>query len=541
MTTPREQKNRERTLAAILCLLALPVPAAGQPAKPAETVAPGLPPLGPSATMWKGDREAGLPDRPARRFVARRTVTLEGRKMRYAVIAEDQVMRNMNGEATGSIFAFSYVKDPSPGETDRPVIFIFNGGPGSSSVWLHMGILGPRRADFRDVTPAQVPPFALADNPDSVLAAADLVFIDPVGTGFSRYWGKGGASDFYGREEDAAATIRFINAWLRKYKRWNSPKFLLGESYGTTRAALVSRRLMGGVFDGTLKGVSLNGVILLGGDGGLANPPGNDRFLITFTTFAATAWHHDRVDKRGRSFDEFIAGADRFAREELIPALNAGDKLDPAAKAAIAKRHSSFSGLPEAVVLARNLKITPGEYEEALLADRGEIVGHYDSRYVLPAQNTLGDPVADDAAMGQYTAPFVGAFNRYIRDELGIDIDEDYVVIDWVNVNFPFDHGNRKSAANTAFNLGEGDPGADLAAALRRNPDMHLMSIQGWFDMFGPVGTFQYGMKQRGLPADRVTAKACLSGHMPYVGEAGPVMATDLKAFIRQASVPRAR
>ena len=500
-----------------------------------------IPPVGPSASMWRVDPEAARAPIAPRRFVARKTGVFAGRKLAYSVVAEDQVLHDTAGEPIGSIFSFSYLKEPASGDEARPVLFIFNGGPGSSSLWLHMGVLGPRKVDFRDVTPAQVPPFRLADNPDSALAVADLVFIDPIGTGFSRFWGKGQAKDFYGREEDAAASVQFINAWLRKHHRWNSPKFLLGESYGTTRANLVARRLMGGFLDGTLKGVSLNGVILVGGDGGLAKPAGNDSFLVTFTTMAATAWYHDRVDKAGRSFDQFIAEADRFARDELVPALDKGDALDPAAMAAVARRHASFSGLSEAYVLSKKLRVMPSDYNSALLADRGEVLGQYDSRYVLPARGSLGDPVADDPAMGQYSAPFIGAFNHYVRDELGVDIDDDYVVIDWVNVNLPWNHGGKATSGATPFNQGDGDPGADLAAMMRRNPDLRLMSIQGWFDMFGAVGTAQYGIAQRQLPADRVTAKAYLSGHMAYVGEAGLQMAADLKDFIVRASQPASR
>ncbi len=511
---------------------AAPPPAAA-PASPVMVI----PPVGPSATAWRVDPAPGRAAIAPRRFVAKRTGRFAGRTLHYDVIAEDHVLHDTGGTPTGSIFAFSYIADRKDKTAQRPVVFIFNGGPGSASVWLHLGIIGPRMVDFRDVTPAQVPPFRLVDNPHSLLGVADLVFIDPVGTGFSRFWGKGSAKDFYGREEDAAATVSFVNGWLRRHGRWNSPKFLLGESYGTTRAALVSRRLMGGFLDGTLKGVSLNGVILVGGDGGLAVPAGNDRFLTTFTTMAATAWYHHRVDRTGRTFDQFIADADRFARERLVPALDRWDTLDQAARTAVARDHAGFSGLGEAYLLGKGLRIMPSDFNAELLADRGEIVGHYDSRYVLPKQNSLGDPVADDAAMGQYAAPYIGGFNHYIRDELGIAIDDDYVVIDWINVNLPFDHGALPGGqAASAFNQGSSDPGADLAAMMRRNPDLRLMSIQGWFDMFGAVGTAHYGIAQRKLPADRVVEKAYLSGHMAYVGEAGLTMAEDLKAFVVAAS-----
>lgn len=527
--------------AAALCLAAVPAAAEAPAATaPGDSPVMRIPPIGPSAAQWRDP--GGRAEMPVRRFVAKRTGVFDGEKISYHMIAEDQVLHGAGGAPTGSIFAFSYIKDQPAGAPQRPVLFIFNGGPGSSSVWLHMGVIGPRMAAFRDVTPSQVPPFPVADNPHSVLAAADLVFVDPVGTGFSRYWGVGKAEDFYGREEDAAASVRFINAWLRKHGRWNSPKFLLGESYGTTRVNLVARRLMGGFLDGTLKGASVNGVILVGGDGGLADPQGNDRFRVTFTTMAATAWYHGRADRAGRGFDQFIADADRFARDELVPALDRGEALPPPALTDLARKHAAFTGLDETYLVAKKLRIMPSDFRTHLLADQGLELGHYDSRYTLPAQGSLGDPVADDPAMGQYAAPYIGAFNHYIRDELGIDIDDDYVVIDWVNVNLPWNHGPRdEAAAGTPFAGGTGDPGGDLAAMMRRNPDLRLMSIQGWFDLFGAVGTAEYGIAQRRLPADRVTAKAYLSGHMPYVGEAGPKMADDLKAFIRTASHPAPR
>lgn len=499
-----------------------------------------IPPLAASAAEWK---DRGSPrDLPIRRFVAQRRGSFSGVRINYQVVAEDQVIRNSAGEPLGSIFSFSYLKvAAAPGSEQRPVVFIFNGGPGSASTWLHMGAIGPRVADFQDVTPRQVPPFRIADNPHSLLGVADLVFVDPVGTGFSRIWGHGTAADFYSREADATASVKFINAWLRKHGRWNSPKFLLGESYGTTRVNLVARRLMGGFLDGTLKGVSLNGVILLGGDGGLARPSGSDQFLVTFTTMAATAWHHGLVNWKDVGFDQFIAEADEFARSKLVPGIDAWGHLSEAERASLAARHAGFSGLDPRFIADKRLRIMPSDFRTELLKSRGLEIGHYDSRYTLPANSSLGDPVADDPAMGQYAAPYIGAFNQYIRSELGVDVDDDYIVIDWVNVNLPWDHGKDAATPSTAFTGGAGDPGGDLAAMMRRNPDLRLMSIQGWFDLFGAVGTARYGIAQRGLPADRVTRKEYLSGHMPYVGLAGPVMAEDLKAFIRQAAHPSAR
>jgi carboxypeptidase C (cathepsin A) len=501
--------------------------ASAQQAAPKKTESPVMvvPSIGKSADQWRIDPQAALPAIAPRHFERARIGSFAGTRMKYRVVAEDTLIPDAAGETIGSIFSFSYLKDGAPA-ADRPVLFIFNGGPGSASTWLHMGVLGPRKLAMRDITPRQVAPYVLEDNPDSALAVADLVFIDPIGTGFSRYSGKGRPDDVYGREQDAAATVRFVTGWLRAHGRWNSPKFVLGESYGTTRANLVARRLMGGFLDGSLKGVALNGVILVGGDGGLARPTGNDRFLLPFTTMAATAWYHGRVDKAGRSFDAFIADADRFARTVLVPAIDKGEALGAAQTEAIARQHAAFSGLDPAFLVSKGLRIQPSDYVTHLLADTGQVVGFYDSRYVLPAAPTLGDPVADDAAMGQYSTPFIGAFNHYIRDQLGVTIDDDYRVIDWINVNLPWD------------NKGDLDPGGDLAVMMRRNPDLRLMTIEGWYDMFGAVGTAEYGVAQRGLPRERVTMKAYQSGHMAYVGAAGTQMAADLKAFLIRASKP---
>jgi carboxypeptidase C (cathepsin A) len=512
----------EPAIAAIQAKMAALFPAA--PGVPSSAPASGAAPVPVVSAPPAAKHPRGLI--APRRFITKHEGTFAGQKIRYTVDAGDTVIRDASEEAIGSIFSFSYIMDDVGSASQRPVLFIFNGGPGSSSVWLHMGVLGPRRVDLQGVNGRQTPPFGPIDNPDSVLAVADLVFIDPIGTGFSRYYGNGTPEDFYGVQEDAGAVIQFIEHWLNSHKRWDSPKFILGESYGTVRANVLAKRLMGGVADGVLRGINLNGVILVGGEGGLEKAQGEERYQIGFSTMAATAWYHERVDRAGRSLEQFTAEADKFAAAELIPALKSGDALSPAEKTRLAKTISGFIGLSESYILSKNLRIDDHDFGRQLLADKGLLVGNYDSRYTLPLAGSADDPVADDPAMGQYTPPFAGAFNTYIRTELGVDIDESYILIAFKDVNFAWkDNG--------------GDTGADLVTAMRRNPQLRLMSAQGWFDLGGAVGSAEYGIAQRGLPADRVTSKHYASGHMCYVGETGKIMAADLREFIVKASAGR--
>src|SRR5690606_36264463 len=230
---------------------------------------------------------------PPRRFVTHHETTIRGQRIRYTATAGETYITNLSGQPIASFFSFAYVKD-GPRDPSRPVLFVFNGGPGSASIWLHLGVIGPRRVALdRDVNPSSVPPFRLEDNPDSPLDVADLVFIDPVGTGFSHAIGNAVDADFFGVDEDADSVARFIEAWLTENGRWNSPKYLMGESYGSVRAAILPRALMGApLYTGVMRGITVNGVILLGVT--LDGPGGGDearRVGQSLPAFAATAWY----------------------------------------------------------------------------------------------------------------------------------------------------------------------------------------------------------------------------------------------------------
>lgn len=468
-----------------------------------------------------------------RQFVTQHEGRFAGGRVPYKVVAADTLLRNSADEVIGSIFSFSYLRQDVRSASSRPVLFVFNGGPGSSSVWLHMGVIGPRQLYFADdVNPPQVPPFPVMDNADSVLAVADVVLIDPVGTGFSRYLPPGRPEDFYGPEEDASSIAQFIQIWLQQHNRWNSPKFLMGESYGTTRAAMLSTRLLGGAFLGSMRGVSLNGVILVGGIGGLSQGEPESRYLNSFTALAATAWYHNRIERGQRTFEQFIAEAEQFVATELSTTLARGDGLASNDKQRMADRMAQFIGLPAELIVEKNLRVAPNDFQNALLGDRGLQVGIYDSRYVLPLAGSGGDPVADDPAMGRYSAAFVAAFNTYMYESLGVRIDTPYRVIDFAEVNFKWVRPDNLKP-HPGYNPGKIP---DLVIAMRRNPQLRLMTIHGYFDLAATVGEAKAGIEGSGVPRDRVDERRYMSGHMTYVGPSAAPMSRDVKAFIRKAA-----
>jgi carboxypeptidase C (cathepsin A) len=519
--------RRAALLAAAAALLALPALAQTQPAPSAP---PGIPM---SRPMAPGPVEP-LP--PPKRFVSRRTVTIGGVPVAYTAIAGETYLYNRAAEPIGSIFAFTYLKDGPP-DPKRPVLFVFNGGPGSSSLWLHMGVVGPRRVVLdREVNPSNVPPFGVADNPHSLLDVADLVFIDPVGTGFSKVIGKGTTADFWGVDEDADSVAQFIELWLTEHRRWNAPKFVMGESYGSVRAAVLPRALMGGpMYVGLMRGITLNGVVLLGTTlGPRPGQPGSEglemRQALSLPALADTAWAHGRVDRKGRSIEAYHQELVRFARTDYVEALRQerGGTLEPEARAAMVARLSAYTGLPDAA-FAKSLAVSDAEFSRHLLADRGLQVGIYDSRYTLPLAGSGGDPVGDDPAMGRYVPGFVAAFHQMLAGDLKVDMKRPYGAIVWKDL-LPAWNWNRGGVP-------EGQSFAtDLAVAMRRNEKLRVLVASGYYDLATHAAPAEYSIEQAGLPADRTTLRRYESGHMLYLGDTAAAFANDVRALIRQAS-----
>jgi len=457
--------------------------------------------------------------------VTRHTGTFGGRKIHYTATIGEMPLLDDKRQPAGRIVSISYVATNAG--RDRPVLFVFNGGPGSSSVWLHMGLVGPRRVAFtNDVRPETTAPFALADNTDSVLDVADVVLFDPPGTGYSRAEGPE-RKRYFSLKGDTDLTVAFIQDWLRRNKRWNAPKYLMGESYGSIRAAAVARALAG-TEAGRMEAVTLNGVILLGQVLDFMNGgSGDDRAPLTgLSTMAATAAYHKRT---GYSVQEAYAAASRFARDDYAEALFEGDRLPSDRRRAIATRLSQLTGLGIDYILEHKLRVTPLMFMSELLRSEDKQIGFYDGRYVLPLAANGGDSVSDDPAMAQYVPGYVASLKDYLSSELKAPDIDSYIPIDF-DINGQWDWG-QGSGAGPSGNYADA-----LATAMRRNPALRLFVAAGYYDLATPPGAAEYVLAHSAIPASATSLHYYESGHMPYMGPSRALLARDLRAFIRVPS-----
>jgi carboxypeptidase C (cathepsin A) len=483
------------------------------PAKAPETTAPAMVPLS---------------------FETDHTGTFGGTTLRYKAIVAKTFITDAGGNRIASVVSTSYVRTDVPKGSVRPVLFVFNGGPGSSSVWLHMGLVGPKRVAFGDdIKPETTPPFKITDNTESPLDVADIVLFDPPGTGYSEIVA-GKETQAYGVEQDAKITADFIQGWVLANGRANAPKFLMGESYGTVRAARLSKLLAGGPYEtGSMTGLTLNGVIMLGQAMDMTGGnPGDDRAYLTgLPTLAATAWYHGAVDKKAVTLTKQIADARAFAAGDYLRVLYLGDKASEAEKEAVAQKLAGLTGLSADYIRRHDLRVSLSEFGTEVLASKGLQVGMYDGRYTLPLRASGGDPVADDPAMGQYVPGFLAALSEYMKKDLGVKIDAPYRAIEFRSINSRWDYGSGpgvRPAKNFA---------TDLAVAMRRNPSLKLMIGAGTYDLVTTMGSADYTVSHAGINPAQVTYKLYESGHMPYMGaESRKAVAADIRTFITSAS-----
>lgn len=481
------------------------------------------------ASAASGTAPEKASDTSLRRFVSDHTAKVAGKAIRYRASVEEHILTDTDGNRTASVYTFSYERRDLPRSTERPVIFAFNGGPGSASLWLHLGLLGPVRVASTDsLTPTTVAPFRTVDNEDTPLDVADIVLIDPVGTGYSRMLPAAKPDQFLGVDADALATVKIIEQWLRDRGRMNAPKYLLSESYGTIRAAVVAKLLAGGpTATGTMNGITLNGLILLGPTFDLEMGASSDTaFATALPTLAATACFHGKGPANCTAESAVLAGR-QFARGEYLATLFQGADADNRAREDVANRLGTLIGLDPKVVLTHDLRITTADYAKLLLSDQAKQLGMYDARYVFDNRASGGDPVADDPAMGSYVPGFVGAMDSYLHNSLGVDLKDEYRAIAFKDVNGRWDYGR-----------GPGIPqqhnyAIELAVAMRRNPSLKVMIGNGYYDLVTTLGQAEYTTAHAGIAKSRLLYRYYPSGHMSYMGGvARKSLAKDIRDLV---------
>ena len=441
-----------------------------------------------------------------------------------------------NPKAEASMFYVAYFKKGVP-SADRPITFLYNGGPGSSTVWLHMGAWGPRRVVTVDDSHTPAAPYRMVDNAYSLLDVSDLVFIDAPGTGFSRIAGKDKEKAFYGVDADAYAFSQFILGFLSQYGRWNSPKYLFGESYGTPRSAVLVNALE------TDHDVDFNGVILLSQvlnfDLGVDEPqfnPGTDQAYITaLPSYAATAWYHNRLPGPKPALEALVAQVEQFATTDYAAALQQGSELPAERRQAIAERLAQFTGLPAGYILKADLRINVGEFGKMLRDAEGLTTGRLDGRFTGPSLDPLSKEGEYDPQSAATSSAYVAAFNGYVRERLGFGGDRTYKPEISVEKDWSWDH---QPPGATEPVRGALNVMPDLASAMKYDPQLKIMLLGGYYDLATPFYAGWYEMHHLQIPASlngNIEYRYYPSGHMVYAHEASlQKMHDDVAGFIRR-------
>ncbi len=453
--------------------------------------------------------------------------TFNGATITYVATASETFLKNDKDENIASMFTTSYTKKDTADARTRPVTFVFNGGPGSASLWLHMGVFGPKRVVVpSDGKPAGAAPYNVADNPLSILDVTDLVFIDPVGTGYSIPLGKAKGEDFWGVKEDADSIAQFIRIWITKNGRWNSPKYISGESYGTTRAARLVPALQGG-----WNGITVNGVILISSilDFHTADfNKGNDMPYVGYLpTYAASAWFHGKVTPKPASLEDFVQQARDFAVNEYSVALLKGSKLKGDERKAIVSKLAYFTGLSETYIEQADLRVDASRFQKQLLRDRSLVVGRFDSRYTGKDYDDAGERFENDPSGYGIDGAYVTAVNDYLTRSLKVNFDRRYRILEgepgskwkWS------ERGGWATHTNVAPHLGK---------AMRENSDFRVYQANGYYDMATPMFATELTMANNGIDPAKVTMSSFEAGHMLYTHEPSlKRLASEVRAFIK--------
>jgi len=444
-----------------------------------------------------------------------------------------------NPTAEASMFYVAYFKN---GGANRPVTFVYNGGPGSATVWLHMGAFGPKRIVTSTDAHTPAAPYTLTNNGSSLLDATDLVFIDAPGTGFSRIAGKDKEKAFFGVDQDAYAFSEFISQFLTKYGRWNSPKYLFGESYGTPRSAVVINQLEAD------RSIDFNGVILLSQilnfdlspDRPTGNPGIDLPYQTVLPTYAATAWYHKKLPGDHKDLESLLSEVEQFAMGDYGRALAAGSELSAADKRAVADKLHQYTGLSVEYILKADLRIDGGEFRQTLQDDAGLTTGRLDTRFSGPDIDPLSQRADYDPQSTALGSAYVSAFNEYARKDLRYGDGKDFKHSISAGRNWSFAHQQPGQSQRFGSSRQGSNVMPDLANAMKINPNLKVQLNAGYFDLATPFYQGVYEMHHLPIPANlhaNIEYKFYDSGHMVYAKDSSLKLLHDnVVGFIRRTS-----
>ncbi len=470
-----------------------------------------------------GGGASGVKPPKARSSITHGVVTVEGHRIGYEAKTGILLLKNREGKPIASMSYVAYFESGVRDEQNRPITFFYNGGPGSSTIWLHMLAFGPKRVVVGSGTLTPPAPYKLVNNDYSLLDATDEVFVDAPGTGFGRVIGKsdGGAgkpSDVYGIDPDAHAFVQFITQFLTRNNRWNSPKFLYGESYGTTRSAVLVNLLERDA-DVGINGVVLQSAILnfnINLDFPQIDPGINIGYALGLPSYTATAWYHHKLPNQPPALQPLLSQVEQFAMGPYLTALNLGNQLDSATKQQIAEKLHAYTGLPTAYLLKADLRVRGGQFRQQLLGD-DEVTGRLDSRYSGPAMDPLAESATYDPLNSAIAAPTVAEFNGYVRNTL--DFGKHMTYKPGINVFMQWSWKHKQPGARFQLPF---TPNVmpDLASAMKFNPDLKILLLGGYFDLGTAFYSAEYEMHQLTIPATlqkNISYDFFPSGHMIYL------------------------
>ena len=440
--------------------------------------------------------------------VTHHRISIDGKELPYTATAGLMPIKDVKGDVEARIFFIAYTLDGAAPTTGRPLIFSFNGGPGSVSVWLHLGALGPRRVGLPEDPTIRAPPFRLVDNEATWLDRADLVFIDPVGTGFSRATKPELNSKFHALRGDITSVGEFIRMYLTRYNRWATPLFLIGESYGTTRAAGLAGHLVD-------QGIAFNGLILVScalDFQGFVFSQGNDLpFLTYLPSYTASAWYHKKLtaDLQQAELAAVLNEVEQWAERDYASILARGDRLTDGERRAAAMKLAQYTGLSTADVDANNLRIAMSHFCKKLLRRERRVIGRFDSRYKGIEGSAASASPSFDPSLAGVRAPYTSTFNNYIHAELGYKTDVPYYILG-------------EGIGRWDWQLGMGYPATtdELRDAMTKNPHMKVLIASGYYNLATPHRTVEQTLASLGFDPilrKNITIQRYEAGHMMYV------------------------